>query len=126
MPALSPRKWTVILLHAFVGWALCGAIMGVGMAVTSENTTLIVHAIGAPVIFAVVSWSYFSRFGYTTPVQTAAIFLLFALLMDIFVAGLLIQGNLDMFRSVLGVWVPLVLNFTSTYVVGLYATRRPG
>jgi hypothetical protein len=98
--------------------------MGVGMAVTSESTTLIVHTIGAPVIFAIVSWSYFSRFGYTTPVQTAAIFLLFALLMDLFVAGLLIQGSLAMFRSVWGVWVPLALNSTSTYVVGLCVRHR--
>lgn len=118
------RKWTVILLHAFVGWALCGAIMGIGMALTSESTTLMVHAIGAPIVFALVSWSYFSRFAYTTPLQTAAIFLLFALLMDIFVAGLVIQGNLDMFRSVLGVWIPLALNSTSTYAVGLYVKRR--
>jgi hypothetical protein len=118
------RKWTVILIHALVGWALCGAIMGIGMAVTSEGTTLVLHAMGAPLIFALVSWSYFSRFHYTTPLQTAMIFLLFALLMDVLVAGLLIQGTLDMFRSVLGVWIPLALNFTSTCVVGSYVRRR--
>ncbi|NIR02014.1 MAG: hypothetical protein GTN78_17775 [Gemmatimonadales bacterium] len=98
--------------------------MGIGMAVTSVGATLIVHAIGAPLIFALVSWSYFSRFGYTAPLQTAMIFLSFVLLMDIFVAGLLIQGSLDMFRSVLGTWIPLALSFTSTYGVGLYAKRR--
>ncbi len=123
--SLSPlRKWTVILLHALAGWALCGAIMGIGMAVTSVGTTLIVHAIGSPLIFALVSWSYFSRFGYTAPLQTAIIFLSVVLVMDIFVAGLLIQGNLDMFRSVLGTWIPLALSFTSTYGVGLYAKPR--
>jgi hypothetical protein len=41
------KKMIVILLHAFVGWALCGAIMGIGMAVTSIETTLIIHAKGA-------------------------------------------------------------------------------
>jgi hypothetical protein len=52
---LNVKKMLVILLHAFVGWALCGAIMGIGMAVTSIETTLIIHAMGAPVIFAVLS-----------------------------------------------------------------------
>lgn len=122
---VSPvRKWTVILLHAFVGWALCGAIMGVGMAVMSVGTTLIVHAIGAPLVFALVSWSYFDRSAYTTPLQTAMVFFLFALLMDVFVAGLLIQRSLDMFRSALGTWIPLALSFASTYAVGVYVTRR--
>ncbi len=76
--------------------------MGIGMAVTSVGTTLIVHAIGSPLIFALVSWSYFSRFGYTAPLQTAIIFLSVVLVMDIFVAGLLIQGNLDMFMKCAG------------------------
>jgi len=114
----------VVLLYAFVGWALCGAIMGIGLAVTSESTTLMLHGIGAPVIFALLSWSYFRRFGYTTPLQTALVFLAFALVMDFLVAGLLIQGNLDMFRSVLGVWVPLALNAASTYGVGRYLQRE--
>jgi hypothetical protein len=98
--------------------------MGIGMAVTSVGTTLILHAIGAPVIFALVSWSYFSRFNYTVPLHNAMVFLAVVLLMDVFVAGLLIQRSLDMFRSVLGTWIPLALSFTSTYAVGLYAKRR--
>jgi hypothetical protein len=98
--------------------------MGVGLAVTSERATLIVHAIGAPVIFALVAWSYFSRFGYTTPLQTAMVFLVFALVMDVFVAGLLIQRSLDMFRSVLGTWIPLGLSFASTYAVGICVRRQ--
>jgi hypothetical protein len=122
---LTPRKWIVLLLHAFVGWALCGAIMGIGLAVASERAAIIAHAIGAPVIFALIAWSYFSQFGYTTPLQTAMVFLIFALLMDVFVAGLLIQGSLDMFRSVLGTWIPLALSFASTCAVGLYVKRRP-
>ena len=40
----------VLLAHAFVGWALCGGTMGVGMAITSVENALMAHAIGAPVI----------------------------------------------------------------------------
>lgn len=45
------KKVLVILAHAFVGWLLCGMIMGVGRNITSIENTLIIHAIGAPVIF---------------------------------------------------------------------------
>jgi hypothetical protein len=48
------RKALVILIHAFIGWALCGAIMGIGMAVTSMQATLIAHLIGAPIIFGLL------------------------------------------------------------------------
>jgi Na+/citrate or Na+/malate symporter len=106
-----------------VGWTLCGAIMGIGLAVASERAAITAHAIGGPVIFALVAWSYFTGFGYTTALPTAAIFFLTALLLDVFVAGLLIQGSLDMFRSAWGTWIPLALSFAATYVVGRYVKR---
>lgn len=42
------KKGVIILVHAFVGWALCGATMGIGMSVTSLSNTLVIHAIAAP------------------------------------------------------------------------------
>jgi hypothetical protein len=52
---LNLKKVTTLLAHAFMGWALCGATMGIGMAMTSLQNALIIHAIGAPIYFAVVS-----------------------------------------------------------------------
>ena len=46
-------KKLIILIFAFIGWVFCGAIMWIGMAVTSVETTLIIHLIGAPVVFAI-------------------------------------------------------------------------
>jgi hypothetical protein len=45
------QSGVVILAHALVGWAYCGGIIGVGRQFLSIHTTLIVHAIGAPVGF---------------------------------------------------------------------------
>ena len=45
------KKALIILAHAFVGWALCGAIMGIGMSLTSELNAQIIHAVGAPIVF---------------------------------------------------------------------------
>jgi hypothetical protein len=48
---MTSKKLLVILGHAFVGWALCAATMEVGMATTSMNNTLIIHAIAVPIFF---------------------------------------------------------------------------
>jgi len=112
------------LVHAFVGWALCAATMGIGIAVTTVENALIFHAIGAPVFFSIVSSIYYRRFNYTTPVLTAAIFTGFVMVVDFFVVALLINRSLEMFASVLGTWVPFALIFASSYLTGLLIVRR--
>jgi len=113
---MTPRNILILLLHAFVGWALCAATMGIGMSVTTIEITLIVHAIGAPLFFAGVSSAYVKKFNYTTPLHTAVVFLVFVVLVDFFVVALLIKKSLDMFTSLLGTWIPFTLIFASTYV----------
>lgn len=124
MERISVAQIGVLLAHAFVGWALCAAIMGIGMQVTSLETTLIAHAIGAPIIFTAVSMLYFTRFNYTTPLQTAIAFISFVVFMDFFLVALLINRSLEMFTSVLGTWLPFALIFASTYLTGLYIVGR--
>lgn len=121
---MKSRKLITVLLHAFVGWALCAATMTIGMATTSMQNALIIHAIGAPVFFTIVSLIYFTKFNYTTPVQTAIIFVGFVITVDFFLVGLLINKSLEMFASLLGTWIPFVLIFTSTYLTGLYTVKN--
>jgi len=122
---MNVSKIAIILLHAFVGWALCAATIGIGMAVTTLNTALLVHAIAAPVFFTLVSLVYFRRFNYTTPLMTAIIFTAFVVGMDFFVVALLINRSLEMFTSLLGTWIPFILIFLSTLLTGLLITRKP-
>jgi hypothetical protein len=111
-------KPLVILLFGLIGWALCGAIMFVGMALTPNmQLVLIVHAIGAPIIFGLLTRIYAARFGYTKPWVTAVAFLLIVVFMDFFIVSLLINKSLDMFKSLLGTWIPFLLIFSSTYIV---------
>lgn len=117
------QKITIILAHAFVGWMLCAATMGIGMSVTSLDNTLIAHAIGAPIFFTIVSLVYFNKFNFTTPLQTATIFIAFVIAMDFFVVAMLINRSFEMFTSLLGTWIPFALIFTSTYLTGLFASR---
>ena len=115
---MNASKIAIILAHAFVGWALCAATMGIGMAVTSLDNTLIAHAIGAPIFFAVVSLVYFRKFNFTTPLQTALVFIAFVIAMDVFVVAMLINKSFEMFASLLGTWIPFALIFASTYLTG--------
>jgi hypothetical protein len=120
---MNIQKLGIILAHAFVGWMLCAATMGIGTAVTSLETTLIIHAIGAPIFFAVVSSVYFKKFNYTTPLRTAVIFVAFVIVMDVFVVAISINRSFEMFASLLGTWIPFALIFSSTYLTGKFAQR---
>jgi hypothetical protein len=122
---MNVKKNIIILIHALVGWALCAATMGIGMATTSMENAQITHAIGAPIFFSIVSLNYFKKFNYTTPLQTAMIFLGFVIAVDFFVVALLIMKSLEMFASLLGTWIPFALIFTSTCLTGLYVVKNP-
>jgi len=121
---MNSKKIITILVHAFIGWALCTASMVIGMATMSIENALIVHAIGAPIFFAIISLVYFNRFNYTTPLQTALIFVSFVIVVDFFFVALMVNRSLDMFASLLGTWIPFALIFTSTYLTGLLTVRR--
>ena len=124
MDRMRIKEWVIILGHAFVGWVFCAAIMGVGTAVTSMQTTLIVHAIGGPLGFAIISLFYFKKYNYTTPIRTALIFVGFVVFMDVFVVALVIEKSFQMFASILGTWIPFALIFVATYLSGLYVRNH--
>jgi len=120
---MNIKRLIIILVHAFVGWALCTATMLIGMATMSLAKALVVHAIGAPIFFGLVSLVYFRKFNYTTPLQTAVIFVSFVIVVDFFVVALLVNRSLEMFASVLGTWIPFALMFASTYLTGLLTVK---
>lgn len=118
------RRTLILLAHAAVGWALCFATIGIGMALTTERTALVVHAVTAPVYFAGVSAHYFTRFGVTAPVPTAAVFTGFVIATDYLLVALVILRSLEMFTSVLGTWIPFALIFLATWLTGESITRQ--
>jgi len=108
-----------IVVHATVGWGLCGMAIAVGRKVTTLRNALIAHAIAAPIIFAVVSAAYFQWFGGTAPAATAATFVAIVIFLDVFVIALLVEKSFEMFRSVLGTWLPFALIFFATWLTGM-------
>jgi hypothetical protein len=121
--SLDLRRFAVVLIPSFIGWAACAAVMGVGMALTSISNALVIHAVAAPVIFSLLTLVYYKRFHITTPFQTATVSTGFVISADFFIVALLVQHSFAMFDSVLGTWLPFVLIFLSTYLTGYSATR---
>ncbi len=109
----------IVLAHALVGWAICGAIMGVARKRTTIERALVIHAIGAPIAFGLLSVLYFSAFGHCSPLGAAATFVGVVIAMDAGVVAPFIEKSFEMFRSPLGTWLPFGLIFGVTYLVGL-------
>ena len=119
---MNTKKVIIIIVHAFVGWALCGATIGIGRATTTMEATLIIHAIAAPILFSLITIIYYNRFAFTKPLQTAVIFVGFVIAMDAGIVAPVFEKSYNMFESVLGTWIPFALIFASTYISGLFLT----
>lgn len=124
MEKINFKKIVVILIHAFIIWALCGATIGIGRSIFTMRLTLVIHAIGAPIFAMLVSLLYYKRFNYTKPINTALIFLLFVIAMDAGIVAPFFEKSYEMFESLLGTWIPFTLIFISTYVTGLIINRE--
>ena len=121
---MNLKKILIILLFAFIGWAICAAIMGIGMSIFSIKTTLIIHLIGSSLGFAILSTIYHKWFNYTKPLITAIIFISFVIIVDFSLVALIINKSLDMFKSIMGTWIPFTLIFLITYFIGLILNKK--
>jgi len=118
MTKSQAKKISIIFIFAFIGWALCGSVVGIGRAFLSMENTLILHAVLVPIIFSLLSLIYFKYFHFTTPLLTAIIFVASAILLDIFIVSIFIEKSFEMFKSILGTWLPFSLIFIATYQTG--------
>jgi len=118
------KKTFIILAHAMVGWILCGLTMGLGMGLLSLTSALIIHAIAAPLFFILLSWFYFKKFSFTTPLQTSIIFMALVIFMDVLIVAAVIENSFKMFESFLGTWLPFLLIFLSTWITGSIIKNR--
>jgi uncharacterized membrane protein len=114
----------VILAHALAGWAYCGLLIGIGRQYFSMTTTLVIHAVGAPIGFVLISLFYFNKFSFTSPLKTALIFLAVVVCMDLFIVAPVFEKSYIMFASLLGTWLPFLLIFAATYLTGISSTHK--
>jgi len=82
--------------------------------VPSLPTALIVHAVGAPLGWVLISRFYVRRFGFTPSLQTASIFLVVVAALDFFLVAPFFEKSYAMLTSVLGTWLPFILIFRTS------------
>lgn len=110
------KERVVLVVHALVGWAVCGMTVALGREVLSMQSTLILHAVVAPLAFWVLAWRYALWFPKGSPVEVSATMLGVVVGLDAFVVAPLLERSYAMFRSVLGTWIPFALILASSYL----------
>jgi hypothetical protein len=115
-------KHVSVVVHALVGWAICGATVGIGRQLVSMDATLVIHAMVAPLAFGLLTWRHFKRFPESSAAATALIMVGVVLGLDALVVAPFLERSYAMFRSIMGTWVPFASILAASYFVGR-ATR---
>ncbi len=117
-------KWMSLIVHGLVGWAVCGATIGIGRQVVSMRATLAIHLVVAPLAFALLTWSHFKRHPRSGPLQTSLALVGLAIGLDAFLVAPVFEHSYAMFGSIVGTWVPFGLIWLASLRVGLMASQR--
>jgi len=120
----SIRRSVIMLAFAVLGWAMCGAIIGIGRHVTTMQATLIIHAIGAPLLFAALAWVHHTWIGGFSPLRLAGYFLGIVMGLDFFIVAPFMERSYAMFSSVLGTWIPFLSLFIAAWLSGWRAVAK--
>jgi hypothetical protein len=110
--------------HAVVGWAICGGTIALGRQLLSMTSTLIVHAIVAPVVFALLSSHFFRRYPDTAPLRTSLTFVGIVIGLDGVVVAPIFEHSYAMFTSPLGTWIPFTSIWLVSFLVGQVSRRQ--
>jgi hypothetical protein len=120
-------RWIPSLIvgtFALAGWAFCAAIMGVLPPRVGMDAALLIHLLAGPIAFAALAFAYHRRFGDFSPLPVAAAFVAVAIALDVLLVAFVILGSFDMFRSVIGTWLPFLLIFLASWAAGKWSRRR--
>jgi hypothetical protein len=109
------RRLASLATRALVGWAICGATVMTGRQLLPMTVALVVHAIAAPLAFAVLTWDHVKRFPTSSPSGTALIMVALVIGLDALVVAPFLERSYDMFRSPLGTWLPFALILVASY-----------
>jgi hypothetical protein len=125
-PTVQPgRGMGRLLVHGVIGWASCTVTMTGLLHVSSPTIAMVAYALLAPAIFAAIARHYFAAPGAREPFATALAFAGIVVLLDLSVVAGLLHNGLAMFASLIGFWLPLLLIFGVTAVVGMVSSMTP-
>ena len=114
------KAFVWLIITALAIWGFCGAIMGIGPRFISEEATLIVHLVGAPIGAAAFSSLYFRHFPRMPPARAATVVVVVALGLDAGLVAPLLLQDWSMFQSPLGLWMPMAAIFAAVFLSGSF------
>jgi antibiotic biosynthesis monooxygenase (ABM) superfamily enzyme len=99
------RRNAALVGYALIGWAACGAMIAITRQSLSMSSTLIVHAVIAPVVFALLWTHFFRRHPGATLLHTSLVLAAIVIALDAFFVAPVVEHSYAMFRSP-GTWIP--------------------
>jgi predicted CoA-binding protein len=114
-----------LLGYAVGAWAVStGVMLLLQLTLSSASISLWLHALIAPLVFHASALDYFRRADAVKPLRAALTFTALAAVLHLtLVAGVLMRSA-ALLTSVPGTWLPLLLIFLATMVVGTRSVPR--
>jgi hypothetical protein len=116
---VSRMAWAYLVGLAVVLWGACGGVIAVGRRLWSQDTTLRVHLIAAPIFAFLVAAAHKQLAPGFDPILRAVAITIIVMLLDALVVAPLFERSYAMFRSVIGTWLPFVAIFAACWAAGL-------
>ena len=119
-PGRSFVRWVE---YPMVGWSVLLLLLLALAAFASTTVTIVVYSLAAPAVFLMLAPHYFKAPGSREPLPTAILWTAMVLTLNV-VASSLIDG-LTTALSGVGLWLPLLLIFVTTLVIGFIESTLP-
>lgn len=104
--------------HAVVGWGICGSTIAIWRQWLSMPNTKLIHAIVAPIVFALLSLRFFRRWPGAAPLRTSLSLVGIVIGLDLLVVAPLVEHSYAMFSSAIGTWIPFASIWLASFFVG--------
>jgi amino-acid N-acetyltransferase len=117
------RPLAILLVHALVLWALSALALALLARALPVQRALVVHAIGTPILTAVVMAVFFTAFGGVSPLPAALLVTVMVAGLDVATAPWLRRATTP-FQEALETWAPWALVFAQALASGIVARRK--
>ena len=111
--------WSYLVGLALLLWGACGAVMAVGRRLWTLPTALRVHLAAAPTMGFALSIAHARIDPACGALMRATVVTGLIVALDALVVAPLFERSYDMFRSLIGTWIPFALIFLASWAAGL-------
>jgi len=111
--------WFYLVGLALLVWGACGAVMAIGRRLWGLQTALGVHLVAAPAIAFLLSIAHARLDPACGAVLRASVVIALIVALDALVVAPFFERSYEMFKSLIGTWIPFALIFIASWAAGL-------